>query len=117
LGVEKALDYTAVEQHCGLVNNNQIVSSYAASPLTKCLNDYLTFDKLFYKLNFQTGDHAAGGKKFQALNKDLKDSIVLETLHQNAADSLHDSELVHQVAGVPNDEVQLYLASCGIENP
>jgi hypothetical protein len=118
LGVEKALDHTAAEQHRGLVNNvNQIVSSYAASPLAKCLNDHLTFNKLFHKLNFQSGDHAADGKKFQALNKDLKDSIVLETLGQNAADSLHDSELVQQVADVPNDEVQLYLASRGIENP
>jgi hypothetical protein len=92
------------------------VSSYAASPLAKCLNDHLTFNKLFHKLNFQSGGHAADGKKFQALNKDLKDSIVLKTLGQNAADSLHDSELVQQVADVPNDEVQLYLASCGIEN-
>jgi hypothetical protein len=93
------------------------VSSYAASPLTKCLNNHLTFDKLFHKLNFQSSDHAADGKKFQTLNKDLKDSIVLKTLGQNAADSLHDSELVQQVADVPNGGVQLYLAPCGIENP
>jgi hypothetical protein len=115
LGVEKALDHTAAEQHRGLVNNvNQIVSSYAASPLAKRLNDHLTFNKLFHKLNFQSGDHAADGKKFQALNKDLKDSIVLETLGDGA---LHDPELVQQVADVPDDEVQLHLASHGIENP
>ncbi|KAJ7362786.1 hypothetical protein DFH08DRAFT_799807 [Mycena albidolilacea] len=118
LGVEKVLDHTAAEQHRGLVNNvNQIVSSYAASPLAKCLNNHLTFNKLFHKLNFQSGDHTVDGKKFQALNKDLKGLIVLETLGQNAADSLHDFELVQQVADVPNDEVQLYLASRCIENP
>jgi hypothetical protein len=113
-GVEKALDHTAAEQHCGLVNNiNQIVSSYSASPLTKHLNDHLTFNKLFQKLNFQSGDHVADGKKFRALNKDLKDSIVLEIL---GAGALHDPKLVQQVADVPDDEVQLHLASCGIEN-
>ncbi|KAF8202742.1 hypothetical protein K438DRAFT_1758056 [Mycena galopus ATCC 62051] len=118
VGVEKALDHTAAEQHRGFVNTaNRIVSSYAGSPLAKRLNDHLTFNKFFQKLNFQSGDHAADGKKFQALNGDLKDSVVLETLGESAVDSLPKSEFLQQVADVPEEEVQQHLASRGIENP
>ncbi|KAJ7301476.1 hypothetical protein DFH08DRAFT_663231, partial [Mycena albidolilacea] len=59
-GVEKALNHTATEQHCSLLNNlNHIDTSYLGSPLAKRLNDHLTFNRLFQKLNFQSGDHAA----------------------------------------------------------
>jgi hypothetical protein len=117
-GVEKALDHTATEQHHGLLNNlNHIVASYSGSPLAKRLNDHLTFNKLFQKLHFQSGDHAADGKKFQALNRTLKDSVVLEDLGARAVSALPDSELLEQVADVPDEEVQAHLASRGIENP
>jgi hypothetical protein len=116
--VEKALDHTATEQHCSLLNNlNHIVSSYSGSPLSKRLKDHLTFNNLFQKLNFQSGDHAADDKKFQALNRALKDSVVLENLGASAVSSLPDSELLEQVTDVLDEEVQAHLASRGIENP